>query len=340
MKPSIKKAAGLALATAVLTTGLVPTASAQSASFTDVPKTNVHYDNIYNLANRDIISGYPDGTYQPAKNLTRAEAAVLLVKALGLKTEDHRRSFFPDVKQDSWYMDDINALVQNEIISGYENGNFGPNDNLTRAQMATILANAYELYAASEIDIPFTDVQAGAWYDEAVQGLYRFDVTAGASATKFAPKALVRRDEMASFVVNAEKVFEEEKAEEWMATRVSEYNNTNPGDVYTATVDTDQNLIHVTIAPTDRNLESSDMYEVFYTLLPIEQTEEVYVKGQTVNVAELTRGDGSFFYILDQLGAEFEADANELSGKYITLVFKGAYGEEFEYTVTFINETP
>ena len=146
MKAIIKKAAGLALATAVLTTGLVPNASAQALSFTDVPKTNVHYDNIYNLANRDILSGYPDGTYQPAKNLTRAEAAVILVKALGLETDDYRRSAFPDVKQGAWYMDDINALVREEIILGYENGNFGPNDKLTRAQMATILAKAYELY--------------------------------------------------------------------------------------------------------------------------------------------------------------------------------------------------
>lgn len=338
MKAIIKKAAGLVLATAVLTTGLVPNASAQALSFTDVPKTNVHYDNIYNLANRDILSGYPDGTYQPAKNLTRAEAAVILVKALGLESDDYRRSAFPDVKQGAWYMDDINALVREEIILGYENGNFGPNDKLTRAQMATILAKAYELYAASEIELPFTDVQAGAWYDEAVQGLYRFDVTAGASETKFAPKALVRRDEMASFVVNADKVYEEEKAEEWMATRVREFNEDNHGDVFAAIADTERNVITMKIAQADRTLEMTEFYEPFSEFLPIEQTEEVYVKGKTVNIAELSRTSTEFGYMLEQLRVEFVSDVNELSGKYVTLVFEGAYGEEFEYTVTYINE--
>ncbi|WP_342528145.1 S-layer homology domain-containing protein [Chryseomicrobium sp. FSL W7-1435] len=338
MKISMKKLTKVALATALLTSAAATTAAANGAEFSDVPKTNVHYENIYNLTDRSILKGYPDGTYQPEQQLTRAEAAVILANALKLDSLDAPRAFFSDVKRGSWYFEEVSLLAKHDLITGYENGKFGPNDKLTRAQMATILANAYDLFSASDLELPFTDVVEGSWYDEYVQGMYRFDVTAGTTPTKFAPNDFVRRDEMASFVVNSEKVSEEEKMEEWMAYNV-EYFNALEGNDLTVVANTETNIINVTIAPTDRNFENSTVYDFFYLFLPMEEkVEGMYIKGNDLNFADPNTEEFFYFEMLDMMNLDFVSDINGLHGKYITLVFEGMYGEKFEYTITFRNE--
>ncbi|PJK16896.1 hypothetical protein CQS04_07015 [Chryseomicrobium excrementi] len=337
MTNKLKQATKTVLVTAVLASALAPTASANGIEFTDVPETNVHYDNIYNLAERAVISGYPDGTYQPARHLTRAEAAVILSNALNLDTSNVTERAFWDVNPDAWYADEVTTLADYGIITGYPNGKFKPNEKLTRAQMATILSAAYDLEIFNEVDLPFTDVIEDSWYDMSVQELYRFEVTAGLTPSKFEPNEFVRRDTMASFVVNAESVPEEDIAEEWMDYSVGFYNALE-GYKSQVAADVDTNQILVTIPQSPLEIEDTYLAAVAGLLLPIFEMQEVYVKGQSVDLTTLDMDSELYDYLMEQLEVAFQSDVNDLGGKSLTLVFVGVYGEEFEYTIIYQNE--
>lgn len=335
MKVSMKKATKVALATALLTSAFATTASAKGVTFTDVPETNVHYDNIYNLADREIVSGYPDGTYQPARHLTRAEAAVILTNALEIDTSVIEDPGFPDVKKGAWYYEEVAMLAQYGIMNGHDTGKFAPNDKLTRAQMAAILTAAYSLFPADFVDVPFTDVVEGSWYDEHVQALYYFGVTSGVSPTKYAPKDFVRRDAMASFIVNAESVLEEDKAEEWLPV-FAEFYNDNQYNPMKAAVDIETNTITVSIAATTRPADLINTTELFYSLLSFYDYGYASVKGTDFDLSDADAAVGTE-EIFKALGVSKTADLNDVAGKSVTFTIQGFNGETFEYTVVFEN---
>lgn len=335
MKASIKKATNVALAAALLSGAWATTASANGIEFTDIPLTNVHYDNIYNLTNRAVITGYPDGTYQPARHLTRAEAAVILFNALGFDTTDSSDPGFSDVKKGTWYYEEVAVLANYGILSGYNDGKFGPNDKLTRAQMASILTNAYNLYTADYVETPFTDVVEGSWYDEYVQALYYFEVTSGVSQTKYAPKDYVRRDAMASFVVNSETVTTEQKDEMWMHFYGDMY-NTDDANPIKVSVNTDANTITLSIDATTKTVKFMNDAEIYHMLLPIYESFTSTIKGQSRDLS-IEYAEDTNDLINAILGVTDTTDLNDLHGKSVTFTFEDYYGNFYDYTVEFQN---
>lgn len=338
MKTTFKKATKVALATALLTGAFATTTAANGLKFSDVPETNVHYDNIYNLAHRQVVEGYPDGTYQPARHLTRAEAAVILANALDLDTSDVVDPGFTDLKKGAWYYDEIAILAENNILKGYGNGKFGPHDKLTREQMAVVLSYAYDLFSNYDDDLPFTDVKPGNFYEGYIQNLYAFDVTNGISATKYGPKELVRRDAMASFVVRAEEVTSEQRYEEMIPLFIGAFNN-NPGKVMQAGWDKDTNTIMIGIAPTNLTADYINESVTFFGLLDFYSNYAAYVKGSDFDLTMVDR-DEAEQEIFKALGVDKDADLNEVEGKQVTFVLEGMYGDTFEYTVTFSAQAP
>ena len=96
---------------------------------------------ITNLFNRGIINGKGDGQYAPLDNVTREEFTKMVVTALGLNTIDARAAF-GDVSDKDWFAPYIKAAVDNGIVSGQSDDKFGVGENITRQDMAVILANA------------------------------------------------------------------------------------------------------------------------------------------------------------------------------------------------------
>ena len=90
---------------------------------------------------------------------------------------------------------------------GNGNGTFGPNNNVTRAQMVTLL---YGLAGRPAVDgskaLPFADVSADAWYANALRWAYQNGIAAGTSATAFSPNANVTREQMVSFLARYAKL--------------------------------------------------------------------------------------------------------------------------------------
>lgn len=103
---------------------------------------------IVRLAERGIISGFPDGTFSPDEEVTRAQFASIVANAFGLSTDVTPPPFQDPLP--SWAASAISASTSAGFISGFPDGTFRPNEVLTRAQAITILTKA----ATSEVVAP------------------------------------------------------------------------------------------------------------------------------------------------------------------------------------------
>lgn len=194
-----------AMVASIATPVLVPTVQA-AGNFSDVNSDAYYAKAVNELASKGIVGGYSDGTFQPNKQVTRAEAAKILAFDLGL-TSKQAISNFRDVKENDWFFQPVTSLAEAGGINGYEDGTFQPNKTITRAEMASLITKAYGLKADSSTSIPFTDVAPNSWYKGAVQALYTNKVTSGKGAVNtFAPNDPVTRGEMAVFVQRASQL--------------------------------------------------------------------------------------------------------------------------------------
>jgi len=108
-------------------------------TFKDIAATDADLAYIKYLASQDIIKGYPDGSFQPQTGLTRAQAAVVMVKAGKINLDPNAVSPFKDLKKDHWARAYIAAAVKAGYISGYPDGTFKPDQPLSRAQGISLL---------------------------------------------------------------------------------------------------------------------------------------------------------------------------------------------------------
>jgi len=101
-----------------------------------------------------IVSGYSNNTYQPVRNITRAEGAAILVKALHLPLMSWEGVTFTDVSE-SWQKEAVGTAYRKGLVNGYSATKFSPNNLLTRAEAAKLLCNAQENFAGPlEGDVP------------------------------------------------------------------------------------------------------------------------------------------------------------------------------------------
>lgn len=107
---------------------------------------------------------------------------------------------FTDVKTGDWFYDCVMTLAERNIISGMGDSIFAPSNNISRAQLATILANLAKANL-SDTATPFEDVSADAWYAKAVAWAYANGIVTGISETEFAPDANVSRQDMAVMIM-------------------------------------------------------------------------------------------------------------------------------------------
>lgn len=124
------------------------------------------------LIKEGVISGYPDGTFQPANTITRAEACIVAVKSMKVSDSDitaAQASGFPDLDGYDWAVKYINYGVKQGLVKGYPDGSFRPAAPVTKNEMSAILIHSLG-YPASSVK--------GTWpsnyYDKAIElGLYQ-----------------------------------------------------------------------------------------------------------------------------------------------------------------------
>lgn len=197
---------------AVLTASVVAVPTTEAAQvFPDVPTTHGHFETINELAERNIVQGFPDGTFKPGQAVTRGQAAKMIAGILGLDTVNVENPNFKDIKTSFQYYGAIAALVDEGIIDGYEDGTYRPDATLTRGHMAKILTRAFKL-EQDENASPFTDIGLSEYKND-IEALYDHGVTVGTTATTYSPRENVTRAQLASFIIRAEDAVEFELVE-------------------------------------------------------------------------------------------------------------------------------
>ncbi len=123
-------------------------------TFSDVSSSYWAYASIEALAAKGIVGGFPDGTFQPDGNVTRAQFVKMLALTLGLAPGTGATQF-SDVASSDWFAPYVSAAVQAGVVQGLSATTFGPNATVTREQMAVLLARALKLTKTATLH--FTD---------------------------------------------------------------------------------------------------------------------------------------------------------------------------------------
>lgn len=171
----------------------------KSADLTDI-KGHWAESNIVTLVALEVVSGYPDDTFKPDNNISRAEFATALVKAFQLVEKDG--SNFTDTAG-HWAENFIATAAAHGIITGYSAALFGPDDNITREQMAVMIAKAAQLPPVA-VGSAFNDSgKIAAWAQQAVATVCEGQVMTGYPDGTFRPQGPATRAEAATALVKA-----------------------------------------------------------------------------------------------------------------------------------------
>ncbi|GGG71693.1 hypothetical protein GCM10010918_29140 [Paenibacillus radicis (ex Gao et al. 2016)] len=143
-----------------------------------------------------IVKGYPDNTFKPGRTVTRAEFAVMLMNALKPQGDGAALTFTDKEKIGSWAQKSIAQAVYAGIISGYEDGSFHPNAEITRAEMAAMIAKALGLTGGTTETPGFADDKdIPDWAKGAVATIKNLGIIEGKGANQFAPGDKMTRAE-------------------------------------------------------------------------------------------------------------------------------------------------
>lgn len=189
-----KKFVATAATAALVASAVAPVVA--SAAFTDV---NSNYkDAVDYLVKNGIANGVSDSAFGTTQNITRGDAAVMIANAFKLDTANAKDQGFTDLN--ARVKGAVNAIVEAGYASGKTKTTFDPTANITRQEMAKIIANAYGLKA--EKNANFSDVNSN-WIGY-VSALKEAGITSGKTETTFAPTANLTRGEFALFLYRAE----------------------------------------------------------------------------------------------------------------------------------------
>ena len=160
---------------------IVAEEESEPITFTDVKETDWFYEFVMEAAEEGYIIGYPDGTFLPNKNVTRAEFAEMLYRAMGGPAElpEGVESSFADVTENQWYYVSVTMLAEAGIIVGRDEDTFDPNATITREEMVTILYRVYKLGYGEDAETPDQSVLE-AFTDSAAISDYAVDAFAWA----------------------------------------------------------------------------------------------------------------------------------------------------------------
>ncbi|HHV18735.1 MAG TPA: S-layer homology domain-containing protein [Thermoanaerobacterales bacterium] len=154
------------------------------------------------LVEKRAITGYPDQTFKPNNNITRAEFAAVLVKAFQLEAKEGK--IFTDTAA-HWAKDVIATAAAHGIVDGYSDTIFSPNDNITREQMAVMVTRAANLIDEVQAPIFSDSAKISAWAKDAVAVAANAEIIKGYPDGSFRPQGQATRAEAVTVVVKALK---------------------------------------------------------------------------------------------------------------------------------------
>lgn len=164
------------------------------------PDVKYYKEEIYYLTSKGIIRGFPDGRFKPEKNITRLQAIQMILKEMGIdaKSYDAPDPNLKDVNPNSYGYEEISTAVDLGIIKGKDDQTFDSYGHLTRAQMAAIMVQAYELTGTSPKT--YNDVPDDHWAYDVINTLTANKIAKGYEDNTFRPYTNVSRAHFSVFL--------------------------------------------------------------------------------------------------------------------------------------------
>lgn len=137
------------------------------AVFPDLPETHPNLKAIEYLQSRNILRGYPDGTFRPENPINRVEFLKIAIKGSNVPLDITTKSGFPDINESEWYAPYVRKAKADGWIQGYSDGFFRPLQTINKVEALKILAEVqnWDILSKSQIkNAPFQDVAVLAWY--------------------------------------------------------------------------------------------------------------------------------------------------------------------------------
>lgn len=170
-----------------------------------VPPTVEAKDLAFNTTDHfAYVNGYPNGTVQPEGNITRAEVAAILYRVMDAKCVEKYatdKNTFADVDAFKWYNTYISTLANAGVIVDSANGYFRPNEAITRAELAAMIAQFAKVDLTKSVS--FNDVLANHWASKEIAIAAKMGWINGYPDGSFRPDATITRAEMITMINRA-----------------------------------------------------------------------------------------------------------------------------------------
>ncbi len=173
-------------------------------AFRDVASTDWFANAVAFVAERGMMAGN-NGLFSPNDNLTRSMMAQILYNVEGGAGFGTRT--FPDVTSSDWFAGAVSWAASQGLMDGYGNGNFGPNDSITREQLASILyryagVKGYSTGASAELGSFVDGASTSSWAAESVRWAVGSGLLTGKSGSRLDPTGTATRAEVAQILMN------------------------------------------------------------------------------------------------------------------------------------------
>lgn len=159
--------------------------------------------------NKSYIKGYSETKFKPEYNVKRSELSAMIARKLEYKEETAN---YTDVKDNAthWAAGSIGALSSRKILTGYSDGTFRPENNITRGELAQILNNAYEVSTNKKLSTNSTnlsDIQ-NHWAKQSIMNMETIGILKGHNDGKFKPDDYLTREEAVASINRFSRILE------------------------------------------------------------------------------------------------------------------------------------
>ncbi|MBD7970373.1 S-layer homology domain-containing protein [Paenibacillus gallinarum] len=184
------------------TTGEIVTPEDTTVSLTDI-KDHYAENEITFLVKEGIIKGYEDGTFAPNKEVSRAEFAIMLKRAMGYESAAGTNNGFNDLDAKAWYATELSVALSLGITKGYNDGTYRPNAKISRQEASIMISNVLmkELKNPVMTKAGFKDyADITTWASDGVNLASSYEIVKGYADGKFYPKKNITRAETAVMI--------------------------------------------------------------------------------------------------------------------------------------------
>lgn len=181
--------------------GEVKSNTLRAQVFSDVAPNYDYASAIKELKAKNILNGYPDGTFRPEATLNRAESIKILIAGNMINLKANAHNTFTDVPDNEWFANYVKTAYQLKIVKGYPDGSFRPQNTVSRAEFLkmALLTAGFDM-PESATQNPYTDVDKGDWFAVYFEFAKDNDIIKVQTANRIFPNQALTRGEAADII--------------------------------------------------------------------------------------------------------------------------------------------